>query len=78
MAFTSESHTVETRRYRTASGSDRMPAFTAHLSLLCFADQTQMNVGSGRYRSRFYNNSRAFTGSALANRALFGSSQIAS
>jgi hypothetical protein len=29
-----------------------------------------LSVASGRYRSRFRNNSRGFTGSAIANRAL--------
>ena len=42
-------------RYRTASGSDRMPAFNAHSVVTLFADLTQLSVGSGRYRSRFRN-----------------------
>jgi hypothetical protein len=60
----SVSHTVVTHYYRTAIATGCRHS-TRTLSSLCFADLTQLSVGSGRYRSRFRNNGRGFTSSAI-------------
>jgi len=57
----------ETLCYGTGSGSDRMPAFNQRCVVTLFADLSQLSVASGRYRSRFRNNNRGLTGSAIAN-----------
>jgi len=47
-------------RYRTASGSDRMPPF--NFGYLFFFIRVKLSVASGRYRSRFRKRGALFAG----------------